>query len=300
LILLLLPAVLATQTGDALAAGVQPPRGAWVGAYVKPPTHSRTAVKRAVNGLESRIRTKLDVVHHYYAWKVSFPTWKERWNLRNGRIPMISWSGHDTRAIANGNQDAWIRRRADAVGNLGEPLFIRWLWEPETQGTQLVRSPASYVAAWRRIVRIFRGRGATNASFVWCPTAWAFRDGTARKYWPGARYVDWVCADGYNWYPGRSGSEWVQFRKIFGGAHRFARRVHRPMIVGEVGVQHDPARPLRRARWISSARRALKRTYPRIEAVVYFHAERVYDWRLTTSSSMAALRRMANDRYFNR
>lgn len=296
----LVPALLIAQTAGASARGVDPPKGAWVGAWVQPADYSKTSVMRAVNGLQDRIDHKLDIVHNYYGWKAAFPTWKERWNLRNGRIPMVSWNGYNTDAIRRGDQDDWIRRRADAVDGLGRRIFIRWLWEPESQGSGLVVSPASYVAAWRHIVSIFHRRGATNASFVWCPTAWAFRDGTASKYWPGRRYVDWVCADGYNWYPGRSGSEWVSFRKIFSGAYRFAARVNKPLMAGEVGVQHDPRRPLRRARWITAGRQTLKRDYPRLKAFVYFFAERVYDWRLTTSTAIAALRRMAKDPYFNR
>jgi hypothetical protein len=73
------------------------------------------------------------------------------------------------------------------------------------------------------------------------------------------------------------------------------------MIVGEMGVQEDPARPGRKAAWLRGARRTIKSAYRRIKAVVYFNAERLYDWRLATSAAaVRAFSHMAHDRYFNR
>jgi hypothetical protein len=298
--LLLIPAVLLTQTTFAQARGVHPPRrGAYVGAWVNPSDWSVTGWKRAVTGLESRIGHRLDVVQYYYTWQESFPTERERWQLNNRRIPLISWNGANTDAIRRGSYDALIRSRADAVRRLRKPVFIRWNWEMD-RGGSTIPSPASYVAAWRHIVRIFRDRGATNASFVWCPTAYGFSSGLAQRYWPGGSYVDWTCADGYNWYPGRNGSRWTSFREVFHAFYTWAKRRHRPMIVGEFGVQEDPRHAGRKAEWIADAKRTLKNDYRKIKAVTYFNADRVYDWRLTSSSSaLRAFGNMARDPYFN-
>ena len=57
---------------------------------------------------------------------------------------------------------------------------------------------AAYVAAWDHIRAIFTAVGATNVSWVWCPTGIGFEDGRAKPYYPGDNEVDWVCADVYS------------------------------------------------------------------------------------------------------
>jgi beta-mannanase len=56
------------------------------------------------------------------------------------------------------------------------------------------------VVAWRHLHDLFAERGADNVRWVWCPNATAFTDRTAQQFYPGDGYVDWVCADGYD-YP---------------------------------------------------------------------------------------------------
>ena len=70
-------------------------------------------------------------------------------------------------------------------------------------------------------------------------------------------------------------------------------------MVGEWGVVERA--PGAKGRWLAGARSALKSRLPRIAAVVYFDADRRYDWRLGTSpDSLAAFKAMAADPYFNR
>jgi hypothetical protein len=70
-------------------------------------------------------------------------------------------------------------------------------------------------------------------------------------------------------------------------------------MVGEWGaVERAPGA---KARWLAGAHAALKTHLPRIAAVVYFDADRQYDWRISTSpDSLAAFKAMAADPYFNR
>jgi hypothetical protein len=298
--LLLIPVLLSSQTLIAEARGVHAPRhGAYAGAWVKPSDWSMSGWKRAVTGLQSRIGHRLDIVHYYYQWRGWFPSDRERWEVRHHQIPLISWQGTNTDAIRRGSYDSLIRARADAVRRFHKPMFIRWNWEMD-RGGPTIPSPASYVGAWRRIVSIFRNRGATNASFVWCPTAYSFTNGLAQRYWPGRKYVDWTCADGYNWYPGRKGTSWTSFRQVFHSFYAWGKDRHRPMMVGEFGVQEDRRHSGRKAEWITQAKRTLRHEYRKIKAVVYFNANRIYDWRLTSSASATrAFGRLAASRYFN-
>jgi hypothetical protein len=52
---------------------------------------------------------------------------------------------------------------------------------------------------------------------------------------------------------------------------------------------------------VAGAHTALKSRLPRVAAVVYFDADRQFDWRIGTSAeSLAAFKAMAADPYFNR
>ena len=64
---------------------------------------------------ETDFGRKFDIDNHYYTWDQNFPTWRDRWDIAEGRIPMISWGGTDTRDVANGKHDALFSQRADAI-----------------------------------------------------------------------------------------------------------------------------------------------------------------------------------------
>lgn len=265
-----------------------PPAGSW----------SREAQQREYLALESRIGRRLDIGHYYYRWKESFPTWREPWHVQKGRIPMISWGGYDTREIVRGTQDRLIRARADAIRAFGEPVFVRWMWEMDGRPATLVRSPRSFKRAWRHIRDIFRARGATNATFVWCPTAWGFVTGEAQRYYPGPRSVDWVCADAYNWAPGRPGAEWRQLSEAIVAFYQWGLTTGKPLMLGEWGCQERAWGE--KAAWLRQAAADLEDRFPRIRAVVYFDTEVLYDWRVDTSaSSLEAFREISQRPHFN-
>jgi hypothetical protein len=277
------------------------PVGAFFGAHTQTDEDSIEEAKAATVALEERLRRKLDIDHNFYPWDEEFPTDLERWNLDHGRIPMISWNGRGayTSDIAAGEHDPLILDRALRVKDLGQPVLIRWFWEMDGNKKQeWAESPQDYIAAWRHIVDLFEAEGATNVSWVWCPNASAFVDGEAQAFYPGDDYVDWVCADGYNWAPGREGDEWESFPQIFGGFYAWATQQKKPIMVGEFGVQEGTS-PGAKAAWVKHLQDTIKTEFPLIRAVVYFNANQDYDWRMSTSdASYEAFREMANDPWF--
>jgi Glycosyl hydrolase family 26 len=285
----------------AVAPGVvpAPEHGAYFGSYSPPESDwSKRGQKNEYSTLEAAIGRTLNMANAYYQWDDIFPSWREPWHLREGRIPMISWAGFDTEIINTGSQDAIIRGRANGVEALGEPVFLRWLWEMNGAWTQpSTRDPSAFQDAWRRIHGIFRATGATNAAFVWCPTAWGWRDGTAVQYYPGDAYVDWICADGYNFAPGKPGSVWRSFSWIFGPFYDWAAPKGKPIIIGEYGAQER--NPGEKESWIAATRNTLKNEFPAIKGVMYYDRNKLYDWRVDTSpQAFRAFRRMALDPYF--
>lgn len=127
------------------------------------------------------------------------------------------------------------------------------------------------------------------------PERVGLRDRRAQRYYPGDDYVDWICADGYNWAPVRPRARWTHFSDTFAVWYRWAAARKKPLMVGETGAMERRAGE--RAASIDRLRADLRRM-PAIGALVYFDTwdRRGYDWRLRTSEgARAAWRRLALD-----
>ena len=53
---------------------------------------SAAADKRALLAEERYLGRKIDIVHWFYSWNKTFPSWREPYQIANGRVPMISWA----------------------------------------------------------------------------------------------------------------------------------------------------------------------------------------------------------------
>ncbi|MDQ4094722.1 MAG: hypothetical protein M3174_00730 [Actinomycetota bacterium] len=284
---------------------VAPANGALFGSYIKPFTDSwkMSDWEAALDKRERDMGRALDINHHYSGWTKPFPNWMLDWDASEGRLSMVSLDGPASMSeITNGSQDEIIRGHADAVRTFGKPVFLRWLWEMDARTWQ-VESPEAFVAAWRRMHDIFDARGATNALWTWCPTAWNFTTGSAQRYYPGDAYVDWICSDGYNWAPGRPDAEWRSFKDIFADFYAWGAARNKPLMVGETGTEERYANE--KANWYSNVVPAMK-SYPKMKALVYFDTATSdfgggwYNWRPDTSTSAYnAYIGMARDPYLN-
>jgi mannan endo-1,4-beta-mannosidase len=151
---------------------------------------------------------------------MQFRAWSHRSSLRpflhetarRGALPMITWEpwrpahgvnpgalqpAYSNETIAAGGQDDYIRSVARDVASTPGRVVVRYAHEMTGYWYPWHSDPAAYVAAWRRIVRIFRDQGANNAVFVWSVNGnlhQAVPDWKAQidRYWPGAEYVDAV------------------------------------------------------------------------------------------------------------
>jgi hypothetical protein len=265
------------------------------GAWVQQGTAATHA--DAVRALEAKLGYTLAIDNHYRPWTNTF--WRdEQDDIASGRTPMVSWTARGTTAaaIASGSQDATIARVADAVKALKSRVLVRFAYEMDQpkSGPRYLGSPADFIAAWRHVYAVFQARGVTNARFVWSPIAANFKNGVAQSFYPGNRYVDWIGADGYDWYPGRSGSTWTTFGELFSAFYAWAAPRGKPLIIAETGVQEDPADPARKATWFADAT-AWIRSHTAIRAVSYFDgvSPKGYDFRVDTSpASFAAWQAM--------
>jgi beta-mannanase len=276
---------------EALGATLDPGSGGGVyfGAYVNL-TNKWTQTDRMaeITRYESDLGRKLAINHRYYGWTSELADWETRWDVANGRIPLLSWSHYSATAVTSGSQDAVIRTAADHLRALGKPVMLEWFWEMDlNRYANQTGSPATFIAAWRHIHDIFVHEGAANVAFVWCPTANGFATGAAQRYYPGNSYVNWICADGYNWGGVRSTRPWRSFSEIFSSFYHWGTTAtSKPLMVGEVGTGEGTVG--QKATWFDNAASSLPTIFPRIAAVVYFDSydsANNWDWKSTSSTS---------------
>ncbi|MDP8910953.1 MAG: hypothetical protein M3M94_02665 [Actinomycetota bacterium] len=256
--------------------------------------------------LERRIGRRFDLGRYYYHWDdaISLPFARR---VLGDRIPLIGWVAERRdgtavpwREISSGRHDAVIAARADVLKGYGSKVMLIFHHEPEDDVGRF-GTPADYAAAFRHVVSVFRERGATNVVWVWNLMAWTFNPRAkpgASAYYPGDRYVDWIGADGYNWFGSQhvKGAPWRSFEDVFGAFYSWGLARRKPLLLAEWGTLEDAATPERKARWFSDATKTLKR-WPAIKAISYFNARGW--WFDSSDRSLAAYRAMAHDPYFN-
>jgi len=288
------------SVGNPRSAPLAPATGALFGVHVQVDDAAPAADQQsAILGFESALGRTMAVDHRYEPWGNVFPNWRDTFDLAGGRIPMISWGKVLTTDVTAGRYDSYIADRADGIRALGGQVFVRWLWEMDGNAkASYVVSPADYIAAWKHIRAIFAARGATNAVWVWCPNASAFGTGEAQQYYPGDDQVDWVCGDGYNWYPD-PGRSYETFEQKFTAMNDWAVAHGKPAMAGEYAAQQ--MEPGRRAQWIADARHSLETRLTGILAVNWFHSlTSTHDWRLTPEpDAFDAFRQMGFDPFFD-
>jgi hypothetical protein len=299
-----LVALLVVVVPSASAGNLAPSSGALFGASVP-------GGQSGVTSFESLIGRKLRIDHRFWGWSDSWPTSTyESWDVKNGRIPMVSWDGPNTTLsnIINGSQDSVIRSRANAVKSFGSQILIRWGYEMNGTwfawgGANNGKDPSKFVAAWKHIVDLFRSVGATNALWVWAPNVGdnpkeSWNHWT--NYYPGDSYVDWVGIDGYNWGSTQTWSSWQSFGQVFGGSPSIYNdyKGRKPIMVAESGTVEQGGD---KGAWWRDVLNQLKTNFTGVKAVVWLNdIHNGYDWRAQTSSnSLDGYRTMVHDSWLN-
>lgn len=273
---------------------VEPPmQGAFFGAYVDPPIYTQDAQVRSFENFERSLGRKLAIFHNYHTWQDPFPSRPDYYFARRGTTLLLSWAGADTEQIVSGRYDFLIRDRAKRIAKLGYPVLLRWRWEMNRANLRdQIHAPSEYVEAWRHIHDIFADAGVTNVSWVWCPLVSSQSDSDYSSYYPGPRYVDWLCADGYAETPTQS------FQQVFDPFLSWARQQGKPILIGEFG--RKAGAPGSRASWLRAAELFVEKT-PQIKAVCYFESPRGTSGNYAVSEepdALAALRAWVDTAYF--
>ncbi len=284
----------------------------YLGARVDP--SGGTYNQADVHTLESQIGRTLALDDQYHGWGTAWPGPSEADDLANHRVPVVAWncgaSDYDVAMAGSGGPNAaainaQIDATASAVKTYGAPIMIRWFWEmnlssanvdraacwdaahDETVGGVEFFDPHWYAAAFEYIVARFRGDGAANAIWVWCPSAGG-QDPAA--YYPGDASVDWLAFDNYALSNNQSLSSTLA---VPYGALT-AINSSKPILVAETATL-----PANQPGWLSNANVTLQTVYPNIKGFMYFDASGPRaNWSLS-NAGLGAFTLLAHTQYLS-
>jgi beta-mannanase len=177
-----------------------------------------------------------NLVGYYSGWGEPFQTSFAGTASKHGAATIMQWDPTDipVSKIAAGDYDAYVRSFAASVRSFGHPVVIGFGHEMNANWYSWGYGqlpPATFVAAWRHIVTVFRNAGVSNVTWLWTVQADEPGTGSIASWWPGAKYVNWVGIDGYYYHSGDT------FAGIFGKTIAQVRQLsHLPVLVSEAGV----------------------------------------------------------------
>jgi hypothetical protein len=236
----------------------------------------------------------------------SFPSQAMENARAYGAIPVLSWASQATPYVPGqignpefqlsdviaGKYDSYIAQFANEARAWGHPFFLRFNWEmngnwfPWSEGVN-GNNPGESVAAWRHVHEIFTAVGATNTTWVWCPYADSNkkRFSRIRPLYPGNKFVDWTCMDGYNW--GKTPVNphpWKSFSTIFEPTYKaLTTKIapKKPVLLGEIASGTAGGH---KGAWIREMFATLPSEFPLVRGLVWFDSiDRGIDWPIETS-----------------
>ena len=230
-----------------------------------------------------------DVVSYYSGWFEPFQTKFAAHAAANGAAPLVQLdpAGISVEAIASGQYDAYLSTYAEAVRAYRGPVILSFGHEMigywYSWGYQNTPA-ATFVAAWRHIVTLFRSKRARNVTWLWTVNAIhkRARVPSPGPWWPGSSYVNWVGIDGY--YNNSS----LTFASLFGPTIAQVRSLTRdPILIAETSVAPAVGQPAKISDLFAGIR-----LYGLL-GFIWFDSVQVFDWRLTGGAAIAAFRRGA-------
>jgi hypothetical protein len=180
--------------------------------------------------------TPPNLVGYYSGWQERFQVSFAETVRSHGAATLLQWDPTDTSVskIAAGGFDTYLRSFARSVRDFGHPVVIGFGHEMNANWYSWGYGhlpPSTFVAAWRHIVTLFRQQGVNNVTWLWTLQADEPGTGTIARWWPGAKYVNWIGIDGYYYQPSET------FFSIFGKTIAQVRAfTGLPILLSEVAV----------------------------------------------------------------
>ena len=258
----------------------------------------------------------------YTDWSTSFQGFGVSNAYGRGATPVITWEMKNRRAeiryadVLSGKWNKYIDGWAAAAKADGRPIFLRfghemngdWYgWSGARNGASLAAT-RQFVATWQYVHGRFASIGATNVTWVWCVNHESVPNvdwNRQENYYPGDAYVDWTCADGYNWGTSQTvanggwNSQWQTFDQVFEATYQRLTTLapSKPFMIGEFASSEKGGS---KAAWITDAATRMRTSYPQLRAFIWFNMNKETDWRVESSTaSLNAFRSaFAADPYF--
>ena len=191
---------------------------------------------RPVTQFARTVGKQPNLVGYYSGWAQPFPSsFADKLYSRHS-IPyvQIDPTYASVSGVAAGIYDGYLRTYADSVRDFGHSVVIGFGHEMNAPwyswGYRHVK-PATFVAAWRHIVSLFRSEGADNVTWLWTVNQDGPQTQPIAEFWPGRGYVTWVGIDGY--YFRQSDT----FSSVFGPTIDQVRKfTNRPILLSETAV----------------------------------------------------------------
>jgi mannan endo-1,4-beta-mannosidase len=183
---------------------------------------------------ESSVGVVPNIALYYSSWFEKFNTTFADQAHDFGVTPAVQIEpfGVSLADIASGKYDGYLESYASAVRDFGQAVIIGFAHEPNGSwypwGDRV--SPAVYIAAWHRVVDVFRAEGADNVIWLWTVNSQGPEAGMAGAWYPGQQYVTWIGVDGY--YANRGDS----FGSVFDTVLDEVQGYGQPVIISETAV----------------------------------------------------------------
>ena len=257
--------------------------GSYLGVYVTGVPHSFQPVQT----FETQTKVKPNLLLYYSSWWEPFRTGFAVRTAKHGAVPIVQINPLHVKLsqIAHGRYDRYINTFAASVRKYGRPVIVGFGHEMNAQWSPWGyrhANPASFVAAWRHIVDVFRADKVKKVTWLWTvnvidPHA---HSSDPRPWWPGDNYVTWVGIDGYYRRP-----SW-KFAALFGPTIKAVHLLTRdPILISETGVQPSAGKAAKIGNLFAGVR-----AYGLL-GLVWFDAIAHHDWRLDNPAAILAFRR---------
>jgi mannan endo-1,4-beta-mannosidase len=230
------------------------------------------------------VRPDLDV--YYSSWYEPFQAAFAATAARHGAVTLvqINPAGIDLASITAGTYDSYLRTYAGAVRSYGRRIVLSFGHEMNASwyswGFRHF-APATFVAAWRHIVTLFRAAGASNVTWLWTVNVTgSSKAAPIAPWWPGDSYVTWVGLDGYFFQRSQT------FDALFGATIAVVRALTGdPVVIAETSATPAAGKPAKIASLFEGVRAW------GLLGFVWFDADTKRDWRVSNDpAAVTALR----------
>jgi mannan endo-1,4-beta-mannosidase len=241
----------------------------------------------------SGVQPNLDV--YYSGWYEPFRAAFAAEAARHGAVTIVQVdpTGINLAAVATGAYDTYLHSYAHAVRSYGHQVILSFGHEMNASWYSwgFTRTPAAtFVAAWRHIVTVFRAAGVRNVTWLWTVNVTgSSRVASIAPWWPGDDYVTWVGIDGYFYGVSQT------FGSLFGPTITAVRAISgAPVLIAETGATPAAGKPAKIASVFAGVH-----AYGLL-GFVWFDADTNQDWRISEDPAAVAALRKGEATYMKR